>query len=50
MMKSNEQIEEFKISFYTFFFEKEDNKELRKNGVNGKRYFWVHDTLLQRDN
>ena len=36
MMTNDEQIEEYEISFYTFIFEEEDNKDLKKNDVKGK--------------
>ena len=39
MMNNDEQIEELEIAFYTFIFEEEDNKELKKNDLRGKGKF-----------
>ena len=36
MMNNDEQIEEYEISFYTFIYEEENNKEPKKNDVKGK--------------
>ena len=46
MMNNDEQIEEYEVSFCTSIFEKENNKELKKNDVKGKKQFNVCDTFL----
>ena len=38
-MNKDEQIEEYEISFYTFIFEEEDNKALKKNDIKRKDNF-----------
>ena len=50
MMNNDEQIEEYEVSFCTYICEKENNKELKKNDVKGKKQFNVCDTFLQREN
>ena len=38
-MNNDEQIEELEIYLYTFIFEEEESKELKKNDVNGRDSF-----------
>ena len=48
-MNKDEQIEEYEISFYTFIFEEEDNKELKKNDIKRKDNFGFAIFFLRRD-
>ena len=49
MTNNDEQFEEYEIYFYTFIFEEEANKELKKNDTKEKYHFGFN-SMLQRDN
>ena len=47
-MNSDEQIEEHETSFYAFIFEREDNKELKKEQRKRKKQFKIRGIYYSR--